>query len=203
MNEWKERISRIIKDVKEGKMIISKNTMAVMFLLGVLLYVIMLPVDGDKDDKQDETLKVEKVSVDNSLYYDGDKYGEFEAEYSYKELLEDELEEFLCTIEGVGEVKAMIYMPDSQEYVVEKDNPTTNSQNESSKESIIDEATVYTTNEEGEQVPFIAKTLSPKIGGVVVAAKGAGQEEVRLKIVKLIMALFSIEANKVEVVVLS
>ena len=48
-------------------------------------------------------------------------------------------------------------------------------------------------------MPFISQTKSPEIDGVVVAAKGAADEGIRLQIVKLVMALYGVEANKVEV----
>jgi hypothetical protein len=41
-----------------------------------------------------------------------------------------------------------------------------------------------------------------KIDGIVVAAKGARDESVRLLIVRLVMALYGVEANKVEVTAL-
>jgi hypothetical protein len=42
----------------------------------------------------------------------------------------------------------------------------------------------------------------PTIEGIVVAAKGARDENVRLLIMKLVMALYGLEANKVEVTAL-
>jgi stage III sporulation protein AG len=99
----------------------------------------------------------------------------------------------------VGEVKVLIYMKNSQEYIVEKDIPVSNSVNGEGSELRKEEATVYTTDESGNEVPFIAQTRRPEIGGVVISAKGAANEAVRLQIVRLVMALYGVEANKVEV----
>jgi stage III sporulation protein AG len=90
-------------------------------------------------------------------------------------------------------------MKSSQEYVVEKDIPTSSSTSGESSELRKEEATVYIRNADGNEVPFISQTKSPEIDGVVVAAKGAADEGIRLQIVKLVMALYGVEANKVEV----
>ena len=117
----------------------------------------------------------------------------------YRKGLEKELEEFLSSVAGVGDVKVLIYMKSSQEYVVEKDIPTSSSTSGESSELRKEEATVYIRNADGNEVPFISQTKSPEIDGVVVAAKGAADEGIRLQIVKLVMALYGVEANKVEV----
>ncbi len=102
-------------------------------------------------------------------------------------------------MEGVGEVKVLIYMKNSQEYIVEKDMPTTDSVNGENSEHKKEEATVYTTNENGNEVPFITQTRRPKVDGVVISARGASNEAIKLQIVRLVMALYGVEANKVEV----
>ena len=100
---------------------------------------------------------------------------------------------------GVGEVKVLIYMKSSQEYIVEKDVPTSNSVNGENSELRKEEATVYTTNENGNEVPFVTQTKKPQVDGVVISAEGASSEAVKLQIVRLVMALYGVEANKVEV----
>ncbi|MDE7274685.1 MAG: hypothetical protein K2N95_16840, partial [Lachnospiraceae bacterium] len=59
--------------------------------------------------------------------------------------------------------------------------------------------TVYTVNENGNEVPFIAQTKRPTIDGVIISAEGASNETVKLQIVRLVMALYGVEANKIEV----
>lgn len=199
----------------------NKETMVILFLSGILIFVILLPTEKrDSQNKTQGALTGEAAvnSVSNpyhSGFYNnamGNDYGNAsgiaynnnnkESVITYKESLERELEEFLSGVAGVGEVKALIYMKNSQEYIVEKDKQTTNSENNGSRESTVGEATVYTVNEAGAEVPFISRTVSPTIDGVVIAAKGAGEESVRLQLVHLAMALYGVEANKVEVLTL-
>jgi hypothetical protein len=124
-----------------------KESMLVLFLCGVLIFVILLPTDNDNDSYLYK--KTEETS----------KYTESETVSTYKEKRETELKSFLESVSGVGEVKVLIYLGDPQDNV-------------------------------------------PTIEGIVVAAKGARDENVRLLIMKLVMALYGLEANKVEVTAL-
>lgn len=178
------------------KLLESKETMLILFLSGILIFVILLPTGNDNDSyettPQDAYMQEATTNNNNSYYYGDD----------YKKSLEKELEEFLSGVAGVGDAKVLIYMKASQEYIVEKDKPTTSSESSDSVDKKIDEETVYTVNSAGDQVPFISQTIGPSVDGVVVAAQGATQEIVRLEIMHLVMTLFGIEANKVEVLVL-
>jgi hypothetical protein len=121
--------------------------MLVMFLCGVLIFVILLPTDNNTSYsyKNEDSIQ---------------EYTESEVSVSYKEMRESELKSFLESVAGVGEVNVLIYLGNLEEN-------------------------------------------TPVIEGIVVAAKGARDENVRLLIVKLVMALYGVEANKVEVTVLS
>ncbi|MCM1184359.1 MAG: hypothetical protein NC337_13390 [Roseburia sp.] len=184
-NKWQDGLKRLMEKI-------NKETMLILFLGGILIFVILLPTDsGRKSNSREEQTAADgntAASETTERYVD-----------AYKEALEAELEEFLSGVAGVGEVKVMIYMERSTEYIVEKDSATTGSEESDRRETSKEEDTVYTTNAAGEQVPFIAQTVRPRVDGVAVAAKGANQEMVRLQIVRLVMALFGVEANKVEV----
>lgn len=191
-NKWQDGMKKLMEKM-------NKETMLILFLSGILIFVILLPTDKNSssyDKKSGTSAAGEQTAITGNTAETGF------SSISYKEELENELEEFLSGVAGVGEVKVMIYMKNSQEYIVEKDSSTTGSENSDSRETTKDETTVYTVNGAGEQVPFISQTISPGVDGVVVAAKGAGQEAVRLQIVHLVMALFGLDANKVEVLVL-
>lgn len=175
------------------KWVKNKETMLILFLSGILIFVIFLPVDkgssnnGSGYQKQNVSLN-SQADTDNKAAQLSDEMSLQE----YKNMLESELEEFLAGVSGVGEVKVLIYMKASWEYKVEKDNAVS--------DTTQDEETVYTVNEYGNEVPFITSRICPQIDGVVVRAKGAANEEVRVRLVRLIMALYGLEANKVEVI---
>lgn len=180
-----------------------KETMLILFLSGILIFVILLPTEkkgasGKSGKNQTETTSVTTGNT-AALQTIVAKSAESTID-EYRHGLEQELEDFLTGISGIEEVNVLIYMKDSREYIVEKDNPTSGRTSGDSSETSKDEKTVYTMNENGDEVPFISQTRSPDIDGVLVSAKGISDETVRLQIVRLVMALYGINANKVEVV---
>ena len=196
----RDRIRVIISGTGGGKGRPTKETMLIIFLSGILIFVILLPTgsSGGSAVSKKNPKRAESTDAAVSAQTGEDaKSGAFLEEY--RRDLERELEEFLSSVAGVGEVKVLIYMKNSQEYIVEKDIPTSNSVNGESSELRKDEATVYTTNEDGNEVPFVTQTRQPAVDGVVISAEGASDEAVKLQIVRLVMALYGVEANKVEV----
>lgn len=196
------RLRMFLNGGSEGKGRPTKETMLIVFLSGILIFVIMLPTDKSNNSylKKKSQGAESTISAGNmeSLQQESGGNGGSSME-QYRKGLEKELEDFLSSVAGVGDVKVLIYMKNSQEYVVEKDIPTSSSTSGESSEMRKEESTVYTRNADGNEVPFISQTKSPEIDGVVVAAKGAADEGIRLQIVKLVMALYGVEANKVEV----
>lgn len=124
-----------------------------------------------------------------------------------EEALEHSLEQFLSCMEGVGRVRVMLTFSATEEYVVEKDAPSSVSSDTREKDSAggsrsvtereSREDTVFTTDAAGRQVPYVKKTLAAPVEGVTVLAEGADSGTVRKKITDMIEALFDIEAHKI------
>lgn len=174
----------------------NKETMLILFLSGILIFVILLPVDkgsNQNGNNNNSYLKHNEASApQNNVQEQQVRLSEEMSLQEYKEMMETELEAFLSQVSGVGEVKVLIYMKASWEYQVEKDGEN--------RAEAQNEETVYTVNAYGQEVPFVRRYLCPQIDGVAVMAKGAADDEVRVRLVHLIMALYGLEANKVEVI---
>lgn len=171
----------------------NKETMLILFLSGILIFVILLPVDKNNSKHNSSYQKrTESSEPQTDISEQNIQISEKMSLQEYKKMMETELEEFLSQVSDVGEVKVLIYMKASWEYQVEKDGEN--------RAEVQNEETVYTTNEYGEEVPFVKSYICPQIDGVAVMAKGAANEEVRVRLVHLIMALYGLEANKVEVI---
>ena len=214
-NRIQEGIRSLISGGRSGGKRPTKETMLILFLSGILIYVILLPTGTGSNstfsskkqtNKQNNTEGTNKTNPSfSNANENGTDTGSME---EYRRGLEQELEDFLSSVAGVGEtrivgeVKVLIYMKNSQEYIVEKDVPVSNAVNGENSELRKEESTVYTVNESGSEVPFIAQTIRPAIDGVVISAKGAADENIRLQIVRLVMALYGVEANKVEVLLM-
>ncbi len=180
---------------------LTKENMAVMALLGLLLMVIALPV---KKEKQTDT---QHMSSDAGEAAEPQRKETQEEEYARQ--LEERLEELLSAMEGVGKVKVMVTLRSSREQVVEKDVPSsmdTMKESDSaggSRETASSqqqESTVYTTTPAGERQPYVVMTLEPAVEGVTVVAQGGGEGIVQKNITEVIQALFDIEAHKIRVV---
>lgn len=126
----------------------------------------------------------------------------------YEAAMEARLEQILEGMDGAGDVSVMITFASSQELVVEKDRPITRSNTsendgEGGSRSIYQtdsgETTVYSSQGTDSQ-PYVVKTLTPKVEGVLIAAEGAGTGEVTKNITEAVQALFDLEVHKIKVI---
>lgn len=184
MNKAPQKLREYIESIRRGDRKLPKDGMLILFLAGILLYVISLPASNNNTRYQNKSSKEEAQTANTEA-------ASAQEETEYCEKLEQRLEAFLSQVEGVGEVSVLIYTDSSDLYIVEKEAAQSQDKRE--------ETTVYTTNEYGEQVPFIAQTRQPPIEGVVIAATGARDESLRIQLIHMAMTLYGIEANKVEV----
>ncbi len=184
--------------------LLRKENMIVFALLGILLLVIAIPVDSDsanensgekeeKDNKEDMT--VLDTEVDENM------------EYCLQ--LEQRIEELLSSMDGVGEVQAMVTLVTSKELIVEKDEPVTRNTitesdgaggTRSTNESSYDYETIYQTDGEGNKNPYVIKQIEPEIQGITVVAQGGGNAIVQKNISDVLEALFHLDAHKIKVV---
>ena len=183
---------------------LTKENMAILALLGILLMVIALPVKKTENTRDEtglsdtgsDTMKTSETDKD-----DGDG--------SYTQEVENRLEALLSSMDGVGEVKVMVTLSSSVEQVVEKDVPysmdtTKETDSAGGSRDVVnskqEETTVYVTDQAGNKTPYISKTLEPAIEGVTVVAQGGGNAVVQKNITDVIQALFGVEAHKIKVV---
>lgn len=187
-----------------------RDNLIILVLAGILLVVIALPTESTSAKKTDTT-KVEqestavKSSEENTAQ---SAQGQYASLYEYASYLEEELEEALMDMSGVGKVKVMITLEASEEQVVEKDEPFTRN-NTTEKDSEGGNRTVYQMESGQEtvyekqgtnEIPYVTKTILPKISGILIVAEGAGTGSVSKSITEIAQALFDVEAHKVRVV---
>lgn len=211
------------------KFLNNKNNLLIIVLLGVLFMVIAIPVDtagtggkstsGRNDNSSYQTKNTGTgyqaggtaaytAAGDGTAGYDetaGTGYV-WEQEQYIKEM-EAKAESLLSGVNGAGQVKVMITLRASSEQVVEKDMPVTRSQTSEQdsqggsrmvSEFATEDATVYRKGN-GYEEPYVVKTLSPSVEGVVVVAQGAGNGEVSKNLSEAVQILFGVEAHRVKV----
>lgn len=197
-----------IWDEKKWKNL-KKSDWVVVGLVGVLLLVLVIPLENENDSQQEsagsgieEMKKVEGDNQNQSIGTTGT------TEQNYVEYLEENMEEVLSQMEGVGRVEVMITVSDMGESVVEKDRNTVQSVttetdsaggDRSVSETSVEETTIYIESDD-ETYPYIQKEKMPTIEGVVVVAEGGGSSSVVSNISESVKALLPVEAHRIKVV---
>lgn len=184
---------------------LTRDNLLILILSGVLLFVITLP-SGNSSTRKNAAAPKDIVAEQNLTTNQSPQTQTSKEEYvTY---LEQKLADLLAQMSGVGKVSVMITLSESEEMVVEKDGPqsrTNLNERDASGGSRVttqmdsDLVTVFST-QGGDNTPYVVKTLSPRIQGVVVVAQGAGSGQVNQNITELVQALFGVEAHKIKVV---
>ncbi len=196
-----------------------RDNLLILVLLGVLLFIVALPVKKEDPAATDTGMEITEQYNAGILTSSGQQNvaqqetvdvgmqavtaGSTE---EYAAYLEEKLKKMLESIRGVGEVEVMITLESSEERIVEKDMTAERSQTEE-QDSAGGTRTVSSSNtgyqtvyQEGSQgSPFVVKTLTPKVEGVLVVAEGAGKGNMTGEITQIAQALFGVEAHKVKV----
>lgn len=179
----------------------NRNNLLALILAGILLMVIALPVDK-------ETERTEEPINNDSFLLNGAKEAQDTETEQYIAMMEQKVEELLCKMEGAGKVKVIITLRTSVEKIVEKDVPVTrsNTTEEDSQGGMrtvntmdTGENTIYSTAGNVSQ-PYVVKTVSPEVEGVLVLAEGAGNGTVSKELSDAIQVLFGIEAHRVKII---
>lgn len=207
--------------------LLKKDNLVILILTGILLIVIAWPVDNTASTENNMTDLWDRKS-DNINYTSsqgeiinsgrnaateaGNGYavesGVLQEEYIVQNL-EQRLEEMLGAMQGVGRVQVMVTLASSGEKIVEKDIPLERNNivendstggNRSTSEMYSQEQTVYSTNADGDKIPYVIKENSAVVEGVSVVAEGGDSALVQKNISEVIQALFGIEAHKIKVV---
>lgn len=181
----------------------NKESAMIIILAGILCLVVVWPSGGNETSPSSLYGKA-SATLENPVAVSGE-----DALNLYIENQEQRLKKLLEQMAGVGKIQVMIRAGASKEYVVEKDVTTsTGNVNESdsqggsrqSSEGSRSEASVYTKDGSGNDVPWVIKEIEPEIEGVVVAAEGGGDETIANEITQAVQVLFDIPIHKIKVV---
>ncbi len=195
---------RQIEQVKKAIFKFDKNMFLIMGLVGILLFIIVLPMDN-RTYNSDNTTENEVETVLSEQVVSAN----YESEVLYGKALEEKLIAILSTMDGVGEVSVMITLQSTYEEVLQKDTSSSVSEmleddgeggSRSTYEMDSSGVTVYEKLSDGSNVPYIIKKNTPEIEGVLVVAQGGGNASICVDITSVIQALFGIEAHKIKVV---
>ena len=195
-----EKLQNVLEEKRIQKWF-QKDNLIILVLAGVLLLVINLPTEKKQaESNKNATEAGTMVSVTEER-----RFGDL---YEYTEYLEEKLETILVNMKGVGRVKVMLTLETSEEQVVEKDEPitrdnTTETDTQGGNRNIYKmdsgQETVF-MKQGNDEIPYVSKTVLPKISGVLIIAQGAGTGNNSKNISEIAQALFGVDAHKIKVV---
>ena len=160
----------------------------IVLLFGILLLVIAIPSNGgtkepDSSNASENTQAAGTTAESTAQEYD-----------SYKEMLEQELEELLSHMDGVGKVRVMLTIKDTGAHVLDKNVKRDGENSETS-------TVVY--KHDKEESPYVTNLYLPDVEGVLIVAQGGGNAVTVSDISDAVMALFNIEPHKIKIVKMS
>ena len=186
------------------KLKINKENACILILVGILCLVIVWPTTNNKSETEDKN--------NRSYVEPGDSLtaaAENDSLNLYIENQEIRLKNILSQIDGAGDVQVMIRASASKTYVIEKDQTTSSSTvyetdseggTRKSEEKQLEESSLYTKDNNGNDIPWIVKEMEPEIEGVLIAAQGADQDQIAGEITQAVQVLFDIPVHKIKVV---
>lgn len=224
LSDWMKRGRELLAMAKEhmGKMDLKKwltrDNMIILVLSGILLFIIAMPMESKDEAKQGGAKQdgagapplstAQPEESGNEAEADGVQNAVSMDEEQYLVYLENRLTEVLANVAGVGHVQVMITLKSSREAVVERETPV--SRSATNETDSLGGSRVISQVETGDSVvyrsegtdsePFVIKTLTPEIEGVLVVAEGAGSGTVNRTVTAIVQALFGVEAHKISVV---
>ena len=123
-----------------------------------------------KNSGQEEEEKTTAVSEETSFR-------------DWQSIMEEKLKLALEQVEGIGKTQVFLTCEGTETKVVEKD----------------ESQTVYEKDAKGNQSPYVASEVYPKVIGVVVVAQGGDNPVVIQNIQEACQVLFQVEAHKIKV----
>ena len=106
-----------------------------------------------------------------------------------------QLEKILSEVEGAGNVKVLISYSSSGEKILAYDSEEENRAEDGRDETNVKNQVVY----DSSRTPFVLTEYMPEVQGVIIAAQGADNENVKNQLIKGTMALLGIDEHKIEV----
>ena len=194
--EWKERIVGYTRKIKQADRGQKRTRLAILFLCGLLLLVVAVPVP--KTGEMDKNTRNDGESGKGETY-------ETDSMADYEKYLEQKTAQTLGVVDGAGKVTVMITLKSTGQKVVEKDQQSTHqttkeadSQGETreSEEKSLDKTTVY---RESTRLVMSSVLHAPEVEGILVIADGGGNAVVAKNLTEAVQALFGVEAHKIKI----
>lgn len=122
----------------------------------------------------------------------------FDETAAYKKNIEDQLADIISQIQGVGDVKVMITISGTKEYVYAEQSDV-NQQTESGSGSLQQKNEIILADTKDEKKPVVRKIISPQIGGAVIVCEGASDPQTKERVINAVTAALGLTSGKISV----
>ena len=193
-----------------------KDRLAILLIGGLLLLVVTIPTKQENEQSVLYQTKQNQSENNKSMNRRGttDNSGQemtgnvLETYGLYSEYLETKLCKILQNMNGAGKVEVFITLQDVGSTVVEKDfsyRRNNDSKDEgksttSSAEYEDKQDTVYTVDENGNEVPYVTKQILPSIEGILIVTQGGDNVKVKKQMKEAVLSLFELDEHKIAIV---
>ena len=187
-------LKEFFKKSEDGKDKKKQIENIVVFIIILIVTVLIINNMWSGEDENEENV------IDTSKVLAG-------TDSNQQDNLENNLEDILETINGVGKVKVLIKYSESSTVVAmynETISESTTKENDGDggtkdvKETENKKEIVY-TDEDGTNKPITEKVVMPVIEGAIVTAQGAGNANVKASIVSAVEAVTGLAVHKIQV----
>ena len=177
-----------------------KKIESIIFLIIILIVTVIIINNVWTEDSKDSKVQNDKVLA---KVLENDTNNETLGYYT----LQQNLENILETMEGVGKVKVLInYAETSTTVAMYNETKTESTTEEKDTEGGIRNVTqtdtqkeIAYTSETGESAPITEKIVMPIIEGAVITAEGAGNANVKSNIISATQAVTGLATHKIQV----
>ena len=203
----KERIKKFKESISKQKEQNNKKNIENLVVFLILLIITIIAINTIWGGKKEETnqengntsYKKLAENINNSIDSNNSQLNEYN--------LEENLEDILSKIAGVGKVKVLVTYSETSEVVAMYNEKNTLNNTEETdttggvrkiEQTDTDKEIIY-EEKNGQKTPITQKVIMPKIEGAIVTAEGASNPAIKTNIIQAVSAATGISTYRIQV----
>ncbi len=203
----KESIKKFKESISKQKEQNNKKNIENLVVFLILLIITIIAINTIWGGKKEETnqengntsYKKLAENINNSIDSNNSQLNEYN--------LEENLEDILSKIAGVGKVKVLVTYSETSEVVAMYNEKNTLNNTEETdtnggvrkiEQTDTDKEIIY-EEKNGQKTPITQKVIMPKIEGAIVTAEGASNPAIKTNIIQAVSAVTGISTYRIQV----
>lgn len=202
----KESIKKFKESISKQKEQNNKKNIENLVVFLILLIITVIAINtiwGGKKEKakQEDNTSYKKLAenINNSIESNNNQFNEYN--------LEENLEDILSKIAGVGKVKVLVTYSETSEVVAMYNEKNTSNNTEETdtnggvrkiEQTDTDKEIIY-EEKNGQKTPITQKVIMPKIEGAIITAEGASDPIIKTNIIQAVSAATGISTYRIQV----